>query len=528
MRKSRVIAAATALVVAGLGLTACSSGGGGSAESGELRLGIDEPKSLIPANTTESEGAAVLERLYVGLYTYNPDGSLKPVIAESEPQSKDSKTWTIKIQEGWEFQNGEKITADTFVKSWNFAAYGANANTGAGFFSKIAGFEDVQGEKPKSKEMSGLKAKDDTTLEVTLTNEFVGFPVTLGYQVFAPVADACLEDIKACNDKPIGNGPYEMDGKWKHKESITVKQWKAYKGEKPNIKKTFFKIYTGDSTAYPDFEAGKIDISGIPSEKYEEAKQEYGDDIIQEKTANTWGMAFPSNDKNYKDPDVRKAFSMAIDRDAYIKGTFQGRYETANSWTPPIIPGYKADTCGDTCVFNKKEAKKLLDSTDFPQDEKVVLWTTPGPGEDYTKKLGDMIKDNLGLEYELKSLEWADFLQKRTDHGITGPYLSGWVPDYPLNEDYLAPLYGNGPENNFGYYNKDFEAALQAGDTAKDLDAAELKYQEAEEMLADDPPLAPIWIESTATLLGDRVDTKTYKRNPILGGFDIYKLKLTE
>lgn len=529
MRSTRVIAVATAIAVTGLGLVGCTSDDGGSPEIGELRLGIDEPASLIPADATRSQGAAeVLRRLYVGLYTYNPDGTLEPVIAESRPRSKDSKTWTIEISDGWKFHNGEKITADTFVKSWNFAAYGPNANSGAESFSRIDGFAETQGDDPEAERLSGLEAVDDHTLRITLADEFVGFPVTLGNPVFSPLADACLDDVEACDDEPIGNGPYEMDGEWKHKRSISLKRWPDFNGRKPAIEKTHFTIYPGDATAYSDFDAGTIGIVDIPDGKYAEAETDYGDAIIQEKTGHTWGLGFPLWEDDYADPDVRKALSMAIDRKAYVDDTFQGRHEIARSWTPPIIPGFKADTCGEVCVFNQQEAETLLESTDFPTDEKLVLWSMPGPVADHTKKLGDMLERNLGLEYELRTLKWEDFLRKRADHEITGPYLTDWVPEYPLNENYLTPLYGDGPDNDFGFHDEKFEKALHAGDTAADLEAAKLEYQRAERLLADDPPVVPLWVDTTATLLGERVVADSYQRNPIVGGFDFYQLKLNE
>jgi ABC-type oligopeptide transport system substrate-binding subunit len=528
VRKKRVIAAVSALALAGLGLAACGGGGSGDAKPGELRYPIGEPKSLIPPNTTESEGSTVEDFVYAGLYDYNKDGTLKPIIAKSEPTTKDNIHFTIKLNSGWKFQNGEDITAQTFVDTINYGAYGPNANTGTSFYTKIAGYDDLQGKKPKSKKMSGLKAKDDTTLEITLSKQFVGYPQLLGYTAYLPMAQACIKDVDACNTKPIGNGPFKMDGKWDHKKQIDLKRWSGWKGEEPNIKSVHFKILTGETTSYPDFQAGKLDLATPNSDQYEEAKDKYGSDMIEEKTSATWGLGFPVYDKVFKDPKVRKAFSMAIDREAYNKGVFQGRKEVADSWTPPPIPGYKQGTCGDLCTFDKKEAQKLLDESSYPKGKKVTLWTEPSPqAKKYTKVIGDQLKENLGLSYELKALEWPDLLEKKQKHALTGPFMTGWLPDYPLNEDYLYPLYGVQP-NDFGYNNKAFNDAVDQGNTANSIEDAEKKYQKAEEMLAADPPVAPIYIDKTSTLLGDRVVHDSYERNPVLGGFDIFKLKLKD
>ncbi|TWJ07610.1 peptide/nickel transport system substrate-binding protein/oligopeptide transport system substrate-binding protein [Stackebrandtia albiflava] len=539
----RVITAISALALTGVGLAACGGGdggsGSGSGSDGTLRLGLGEPQNLIPANIQETEGGEIADRLYAGLYTYDMEGNLAPVLADGVPTTEDNKVWTIKLQEGFTFQNGEEITAETFVKSWNYTVYGENANYGAGFFKQIDGWAEMQlGEdpdgdgpeeaaKPEATELSGVKAVDPLTLEVTLAEPWVGFPVTLGYTAFMPMADECLADIDACNETPIGNGPYKIDGKWNHNSSIHMEKWADYKGTQPSIERIEYKIYTGDATAWPDFEAGKIDIAAPGAEEYEVAKAEYGDAMREEETGQTWGLGFPVYDEKFSDPNVRKAFSMAIDRQGYIDGLFQGRYTVANSYTPAVIPGYLEGTCGEACTFDPEAAKQLLADTDFPMDQPVELWVNSGPGEDYLKVLGDQLAANLGITYELKTLEWPDFLGKKDGHELTGPFLTGWSPDYPLNQNYLEPLYGNGPDgNDFGFHGEEFEQLLAEGNRAETLSDAMTKYQEAEKVLAADLPVAPIWVTRTATVIGENVDPDSFQRNPILGTIDINSLKL--
>ncbi|HEY1180060.1 MAG TPA: ABC transporter substrate-binding protein, partial [Phytomonospora sp.] len=353
MRSKRVLSAVAVAAIAGLVVTACGSGDGGSGgNDGTLRLGLGEPKSLIPPNVGETEGGEITQLVYSGLYTYDVDGSLKPVIADGAPTTEDNKVWTIKVKPGFTFQNGEAINAETFVKTWNYATYGPNGNKGSYFFDKVAGYADVQsgadpdgeegpkkGADPKAKELSGVKALDENTLEITLDKPWIGFSTMLGYTAFYPMADACLAAVDACNETPIGNGMYQFDGKWEHSTAIKLKKWVDYKGEQPTIEKFNFKIYTGDATAYPDFRAGTIDIAAPTADKYAEAKSQYPD-MIEVASNSHWSVGFPVYDDVFKDPKVRKAFSMAIDRQAFVDGVFQGRYTPANSWTPSIITGF--------------------------------------------------------------------------------------------------------------------------------------------------------------------------------------------
>ncbi|WP_285666411.1 ABC transporter substrate-binding protein [Actinorhabdospora filicis] len=482
--------------------------------------------------------------VYSGLYTYNNDGSLKPVIAEGQPTSTDNKVWTIKLKSGWTFQNGEAIDANTFKKAWDYTVYGPNANSGSYFFNKITGFADTQsgadpdgdgpqkGAEPKAKELSGVKVVDPTTIQITLDTPWVVFPALLGYTAFYPTADACRAQIEACNEAPIGNGPFKFVGKWEHKTSIKLEKWSDYKGEQPSYQKLNFTIFTGSNNSqWAPFEAGSLDIAAPTPDKYESAKQKYGDRMIEADSPSTWSLGFPSYDNIYKDPKVRQAFSLAVDRQGIIDAIFTGRGKPLATFIPTMIPGYTEGTCATYCKTDPAAAKALLDSSTWPKGKKVELWiNSGGTGEKILKAIGDQLAKNLGVEYEMKNIEWNDFLQKKQDHKLTGPFFTGWQPDYADSENYMGPLYysgaKDGSDNDFGYYNADFQKLMDEGNAAPTIAEAHAKYTAAEKILTETLPVAPLYTGRTSTVIGDKIDFKSVDRNPILGGIDFVKIKL--
>ncbi|MEV1334042.1 ABC transporter substrate-binding protein, partial [Micromonospora costi] len=156
----RRLAAWTALPLAvTLGLAACGSGGdggSGSNGSGAVSIQIAEPQHLVPTNTTETSGSQVISGLFAPLVDY--DAQNKPVeVAAESVTSTDNTVWTIKLKDGFTFHNGEKVTSDDYINAWNYGAYAPNGQGGSYFFDKIAGYQDLQGEKPKAKTLSGLK-----------------------------------------------------------------------------------------------------------------------------------------------------------------------------------------------------------------------------------------------------------------------------------------------------------------------------------------------------------------------------------
>lgn len=510
---------ALALIAAG-----CSDDGGGDTEAptgGELRVYSGEPEALLPTNTNESEGSAVVRAVYDMLVDYNPQDG-KPVMKVAESiESTDQKVWTIKMKNTYKFDNGEPVNADAFMRAWNFGAYGPNAQGNSYFFDRIVGYADLQstdpdGEEgpkkapePKAKEMTGLKKIDDYTFEVSLTEPFASFPTMLGYNAFAPMAEACVADTKACNEKPIGNGPFKFEGNWEHDVQIKLVRNDDYAGEKAKVDRLTFRIYADLETGYADFQAGNIDIlDTVPPEKYTEAKQQYGDQIIEQASSSFTYVGLPVARPEFADKRVRQALSLAIDRQAIVDAVFNGRFTPAKSVVSPLVPGSRENACAN-CTFDAAKAKQMLTDAGGWKGGKLQLWFNAGAGHDqWMQAVGNQIKTNLGIDYELKGdLQFAEYLGVADEKKFTGPFRLGWLMDYPSPENYLKPLYGSqGTSNNTGWTNKQFDDLMLKGDTAKSVDEAITFYNQAEDIVLDELPVIPMWFGKTSVLKGENID----------------------
>jgi peptide/nickel transport system substrate-binding protein len=510
---------ALALIAAG-----CSSddGGGDTAAptGGELRVYSGEPESLLPPNTNESEGTAVLRAVYDMLVDYDPEtGKPEMKVAESI-ESTDQKVWTIKIKNTYKFHNGEPVNADAFIRAWNYAAYGPNAQGNSYFMDRIVGYADLQstdpdgeGPKkapdPKAKELTGLKKVDDYTLEVTLTDPFASFPTMLGYNAFAPMAEACVADAKACEETPIGNGPFKFDGKWEHDVQIKLVRNDDYPGEKAKVDRVTFKIYAELETGYADFQAGNLDIlDTVPPEKYTEAKQQYGEQLFEQPSSSFTYVGLPIKLPAYADKRVRQALSLAIDRQSIIDAVFSGRFTAAKSVVSPLVPGSRENAC-TFCEYDAAKAKELMQQAGGWKGGKVQLWFNAGAGHDkWMQAVGNQLKTNLGIEYELKGdLQFAEYLGVADEKKFTGPFRLGWSMDYPSPENYLKPLYGTqGTSNNTGYSNPEFDSLVLKGDNAKSVDEAITFYNQAEDLILDELPVIPMWFGKTSVLKGEKID----------------------
>ncbi|MEN3611378.1 peptide ABC transporter substrate-binding protein [Plantactinospora sp. ZYX-F-223] len=507
----RRLAAWTALPLAAtLGLAACGSGGdsGESDPNATVSVQIAEPQHLISTNTNDSSGNQVLSALFSPLVDYDEQNKPFEVAAESV-NSTDNLTWTIKLKDGYTFHNGEKVTADSYINAWNYGAYGPNGQGNSYFFEKIAGYEDLQSKdpdgdgpqkapEPKAKTMTGLKKVDDLTFTVTLAKPYTEFKTVLGYTAFYPLPAAAFSApgvIKdGYEDAPIGNGPFKMKGTWQHDAKVEVERYDAFPGEKPKIAGAEFRIYQQLTAAYADVLSDNLDVDvTVPTENLSTAATDLGDRFQQSQNSSFQFVAFPTFQKEFSKPDVRKAISMAIDRDEITKSIFKESQISARSFVSPVVAGYRDDTCGEACEFNPAKAKELYQAAGGPAELKIT-YNGDGGHKDWVDATCNQLKANLGVEcVGAAEPKFSDLLTKVEGKQPVGLIRMGWLMDYPSMENYLGPLYTtNGSSNYYGYSNPEFDRLVQEGTTAATPDEAVKKYQQAEDILAAEMPVIPL------------------------------------
>ncbi|RBY89462.1 ABC transporter substrate-binding protein [Blastococcus sp. TF02A-30] len=523
LTKRRGAFVATALSAA-LVLSACGGGddeggdGGSASGGGEFSIYIGDPENpLIPGNTTETEGGQVVDTLWTGLVTYDHETSEATFdgVAESI-ESDDQTTWTVTLKDGWTFHDGTPVNAESFVNAWNWNAYSPNAAGNSYFFANIEGYDELQAEEggtPAADAMSGLTVVDDLTFEVKLSAPYAQWPTTVGYTAFFPLPEAFFDDPEAFGSQPIGNGPFQAEEPFIEGQGITLTKFEDYAGEdEAQADAVRYVVYTELNTAYTDLQGGTLDIvDTLPPDAIASAEGEFGDRYIETAQGDITSLGFPTYDERFADPNVRKAFSMAIDRQSISDAIFNGTRTPATSYVSPVVDGYRDDAC-EACELDVDEANRLLDEAGFDRTQPVDLWFNAGGGhEEWMQAVGNQIRTNLGVEYQLRGdLQFAEYLPLQDAQGMTGPFRSGWIMDYPVMENFLGPLYSTAAlppagSNVTFYSNPEFDAALEAGNSAASIDEAITAYQEAEDILLEDFPAAPLFYRLNQGAHSERV-----------------------
>ncbi|MER5782025.1 ABC transporter substrate-binding protein [Streptomyces mobaraensis] len=516
--------AGAALCVVGLVAMAAGCGGGVDQRTvGVVRASWGDPQNALePANTNEVQGGKVLDLIFRGLKRYDPKtGAAENMLAE-KIESDDAQNFTVHLKDGWTFSNGEKVTAQSFVDAWDYAALVDNRQKNAAFFAYVDGYEKVHPVRGEAtaKTLSGLAVKDPRTFTVKLRTKFSTWPDTLGYPAFAPLPRAFFEDHERWLRKPVGNGPYAIDA-YTRGSVMRLSRWDGYPGpDKAENTGVELRVYTDNNTAYTDLQAGNIDlVDDIPSTQLRNVRKDLGNRYINQPAGIIQTLVFPLYDERWSKPGmekVRRGLSMAIDREQITRRIYRGTRTPAGDWTSPVLGdkgGYQAGLCGEVCTYDPGRAKQLIREGGGLPGGRVTLTSNVDTGSHrvWMDAVCNSVNNALGDDRACTVNPvgtFADFRNKITQQRVTGLFRSGWQMDYPLIQNFLQPTYYTDASSNYGKFSDArFDRLVDEANAESDTGKAVAKFQDAERVLTALMPAIPLWYQNgNAGYTGDLSD----------------------
>jgi oligopeptide transport system substrate-binding protein len=480
---------------------------------GSFSVSISEPSALDPALAQEVEGAQVVRLLFTTLTTLTPELELVPGVATEWSVADDGVTWTFELDPAATFSDGTTVDAGDFVYAIARTADPDLAAPAAYQGYPITGWADVLeaeasgavGDVP----VAGVTAVDDDTLQIVTDAPFSLLPMLLTYPVFAPVPSELADDPAAAEafaEQPIGNGPYVMAEPWQHNESITVVRNDSFAGPAGVADEIEFRIYSDLLTAYRDYQAGSLDIvRGLPPEEFQAAKDTYGELFFQTPLAALNYIGLPVGRAPFDNVDFRMALSLSIDREALVDRVLQGAVESAGSYVPPQVPG-ASDTACEACVYDLELAQEHFAASGVEPGTTIVLYDIADDGQAVIEFLTNTWADAFGLEIEVRSFEFAQFLEETAADKVEGPFELGWVWDYPSGYSMLQPLFASGSgANNLSYASEEFDALMTQIETSTDPAEVPGLLNEAEQVVLADLPMLPLSFGRETTVHAERI-----------------------
>ncbi|WEV53340.1 ABC transporter substrate-binding protein [Bifidobacterium sp. ESL0704] len=519
------LAASAALIsVAGCGNSAGNGDQQGPKASSDTIIKVDntEPQSpLVPADTNEMGGGKVIRYLFEGLVSYDAKGKQHLEVAKSITPNADATQYTIKLNDGWKFSNGEKVTASSFANAWSYAANVKHAQKQSSRMSIIKGYDEMQSPNtPTDAKLSGLEVKDPLTLVVTLKSPDSVFPIQLAHQSFFPLPTVAFKDMKAFGKAPVGDGPYKFKS-WQPNTDILVVKNPDYKGSRKAANGGIdYRVYTSQDAAYSDLQSGNLDVmEEVPQSVLKTFRSDSTVKAFVQPGSAYQGFIIPEGLPHFalgKEGSLRRqAISMAINRQQIIAKIYQNTKSASTDFTSPLVPEHssKLKNSGNL-QYNPKKAKELWKQADaiskFTGTFKIA-YNADAAHKPWVDAVCNSLKNTLGIDALGDAYPtFSDIRNQVTNKTIKTAYRSGWMLDYPTAEDYMTPLYASWSADGHGsndgdYKSPEFDAALNKALAQTDVAKRTADFEAAQEILLNDMPSIPLWNEDVAAAASTKV-----------------------
>lgn len=525
------VAAAGALTaLAGCGGGDKGGSGAASAPAGDnvMSFYLSEPAYIDPYNAQENQGTSVVFATFDGLMTWDWDtNAAKPLAAADFPTiSEDGLVYTFKLREGMKFHNGDPVDAESFVRGWKRVANPAMDTPSdiCYHLAPVAGYNEFNA--GETEEFTGLKAVDELTFEITLAAPMADFPAVCCHPGLVPVPQCALDDPKTFLEQPVGNGPFKMDGPWKHNQYINLVRFDDYYGEAPKLDGVYMSIQKDPNTAFNEFKAGSIDFAQIPTGQIEDVKEAYGTSedgyestpgkqALVGTELSTYFMIPCSQDPVLQDVNVRRALSLAINRQNIVDTLYEGSRKPATSIMPTAIDDDELNTW-QYCTYDPERAAKILDEAGYKADangKRGIEITLNYNGDGGHEELMSTIQLDLeavGFTIKQDAVEWATYLTNLTDDAFSLGRL-GWTADYPTMDNFLYPNFYTGAENNFEKYsNPEADKLMEEARQIKDDEERKAACRKICNLIGEDVPVIPIMFYTHNYVASERMKSFTY------------------
>lgn len=511
---------------AALFVTAFAGCGKKKADGITVQIGPN-PETLDPALNSAVDGGNMLITLFETLLIIDQDNKVQPGQAEKYEVSPDGLTWTFTMRDGLKWSDGTELNAKDFEYTFKRIA---DTNVAAPYAETVIGM--IEGYKDaidsKNPEKLNVKASEDgKTLTVKLAYPCSYFDKIVAFGTMSPVQKATVEkNGDSWATKPetyVCNGPYTIT-EWTPSEKIVCKKNENYKGGWDSSKivndKLTFLLLEDSSASYTAYTGGTAQlIKDVPTEEIPTLKKDKKDEFNVDPILGTYYLSMNLNKAPFNNKNVRKALSLAIDRDyvanTVMQGTYSPAYNYVGTGVDDVDPGKflensKAANGGKTYISedykaNLEEAKKALAEAGYPEGKgfPTITYSTNDAG--YHKAVAEYLQQvykDLGITMNIDIVDWSSFTPKRR----AGEYemaRNGWVMDYN-DASNMIELFTSTNGNNDGKYNNPaFDKAMEDSKVA-DKTAHFAALHEAEKIVSEDYGFIPVayyndfWLQSTS------------------------------
>jgi oligopeptide transport system substrate-binding protein len=500
-------------------------GSGDLAAEQVFRFAANEPTTIDPGLTGDFTTLQYFQLLGEGLVGYDQAGKIRMLGAESYDVSSDGTVFTFKLRPGAKFSDGSPVTAHDYVWTMKRNLDPASGSKYAQSLYPITGAQAFNRGEVADRDAVGVTALDDYTLRITTTSPAAYFlPLAATSWTMYPLKRDVLErygEKWTEAEHYVGNGPFTIQS-WKHDQEMVLVPNPHYWGPRPVLQQVVIKL-TADpgGQSLVGYEKGELDFANVPSTDVERVQR---DPVLSKETrrvaisADRW-VSFDNANPPFQDVRVRKAFYLAIDREALANVIFRGVPVPAWTVLPPTVDGHNP---GARIAGGPDDARRLLAEAGYPEGRGLAEIELVGPTQTefrlIAQGLQEMWKTVLGVGTKINLMEpntFVNWRRARKEQPYQA-YIGGWANDYNDPYNWHNFLFDSRSDYyNLHYANPTFDELVARG--AGELDTARRKqlYEQAEALFVGEAPVAPLYYRAYLVAVKPYVDGLVY--TPDLG-----------
>ena len=491
------------------------NGGHSLAEEQIFRFwALDNLSAVDPGISDGTDASEVQRQIFEGLFSQDNAGNLVPALAIETTVSPDKKTYTFNLRQDAKWSDGRPVTAHDFVYAWRRVVDPETASPYSYYIDMMqvknaaditAGFAPV--------DSLGVIALDDYTLQVQLNQPIPYFEKMLVLSTTFPVPQWAIEEHGDQWVRPeniVVNGAFKLTENRLGERYIVERNPSYWDNDRNLMDKVVFEIIPNENQAYTRFLAGELDHTAVPTGQYPRVKEQYPEFIIDQPRLCTYYVIMNQGENGpeiFKDVRVRKALSLAVDRDILVDRVLQGGQRPAYSFTHDKTAGFtKPQLAHEQWSQEKRdeEARKLLLDAGYGPDNPLSFEYSYNTAEGHKKIaifLQQQWKTKLGVDITLTNMEWKTFGEKRRigDYEIAR---DGWCGDYNEASTFVDLYHTDSVQNSSKYSNTQVDNLLELSKTQDD--PAPL-YTAIEGFVADDAGVIPLYYYNSTLLQNPNV-----------------------
>jgi oligopeptide transport system substrate-binding protein len=463
-----------------------------------------EPRDLDPHVVVSYNDFNIVVALFEGLTGIDETTSQPiPAAAERWETSDDGLVWRFHIRAGARWSNGDPLTARDFVFGIHRALSPRLASEYAYVLFPIRNAEAFNAGRLGDFSQVGVKAVDDQTLEITLAQPAPYLAAAATLPAWFPAHQASIEKLGPFDDRAakwtrpenmVCNGPFLLR-EWSPGSRVVVDRnpdyWDARRVRLTRI--MFFPIENA-STQEAAFRAGQLHVtSDVPLSRIAFYRRNQPGILRIDPFLDTAFLRFNTGRKPFADPRVRQALARALDRTALVRDVTLGGQHPAHCLTPPGMPGYTARA---SIPDDFAGARRLLAEAGYPGGRGFprveIQFTTLELNQRLLEAVQQMWRRELGIEVSLANKEQRVWLSDERLRNYDISY-AHWIGDYVDPGTYLELFLTDGGNNSTGWSSPEYDRLVAAGSSALDPSRRVELYQQAEALLLNDAPIAPVF-----------------------------------